>query len=762
MEQPLNLMRQIMQDASEATSLRQLVDTLVSGVRHAVGADACTLYISQPDQSQLLAASSGLAGRAVGHVRLQSGEGITGHIAQTQQLKNLSCASDDEHFRFVPETGEAIYHAFLGVPLIHLRKTLGVISVQRRSHQRFSEAEVAFLITIATQLGGTLHTRLNLDHWIPNNAQSCQTLSGVRAVPGIAVGPLHFCDQPELRDVSDQTADDPALEQTRLLEAIAEVKEELKNAPARMQAELPSDIRSLFSVYRMLLESPELLAGCQPYLAQGLWAPAALREAIEELANRFAAMPDPYLSARAEDMRNLGNLIYTALIPREGVASYPDKPFILVGRTIDIATLSRYPLEKLAGVICQEGSVLSHIAVLANAVGLPTIMGVGALNRSDLNSTTAIIDGYHGRLLLHPPLAVFKEFRRLQKQQQQLICGLEKLRDLPAQTPDGQRVHLYTNTGLMADIRPGLERGAEGVGLYRSEIPFLISESFPTVDEQEAIYRKILEAYAPRPVAMRTLDIGGDKPLPYCPFKEENPSLGWRGIRFTLDNTQILQSQLTAMLKASRSLNNLRILLPMISRLDEIVSFKVILDAVLEQLEEDGYRITRPKIGIMIEVPAAILMLPLLAPEIDFISIGSNDLTQYILAVDRNNSRVSRLFDSLHPAVIQGIYQVAEEARRQKLPISLCGEMASDPCAVLLLLGMGINTLSLSAFNLPRIKWLIRSVPQTAARKILAKALRLPDEQAIRLMLQQELENFGLGELLEPVTRKQLQSQKTG
>ncbi len=751
MDQPLSLLRQIMQDASEAASLRQLVDTLVSGVRRAVGADACSLYITQPDQSLLLAASSGLAKRAIGHVRLGLGEGITGQIAKTQQLRNLSCASEDPSYLYVPETGEAIYNAFLGVPLIHLRKMLGVIHVQRRSHERFSEAEVALLITIATQLGGTLHTRLNLDHWSPDSPMGARSLDGIRAVPGIALGPLHFCDQPELAEVGDQEACDPGLELQHLKEAIAEVRSELEDAPERMQTDLPADIRSLFHVYRMLLDSPELIDGCAPHLNRGLWAPAALREAIRELADRFAAMPDPYLSARAEDIRNLGNLIYTALIPREGDASLPDKPFILVGRTIDIATLSRYPLEKLAGLICQEGSVLSHIAILANALGLPTIMGVGALERRELDASPAIIDGYHGRLLLHPPLAVFKEFRRLQKQQHQLVAGLEKLRDLPAMTPDGQRINLYTNTGLMADIRPGLERGAEGVGLYRSEIPFLISEGFPTVDEQEAIYRRILDAYAPRPVAMRTLDIGGDKPLPYCPFREENPSLGWRGIRFTLDNTQVFQSQLTAMLKASRGLNNLRILLPMISRLDEVLSVKALLRSVHEQLHADGYKVQMPKLGIMVEVPAAILTLPLLAAEIDFISIGSNDLTQYLLAVDRNNPRVSNLFDSLHPAVIHGIYQVAEQARRQKLPISLCGEMASDPCAVILLLGMGIDTLSLSAYNLPRIKWLIRSIPLTRARKLLAQALKLPDERAIRSLLREALEEAGLAELLEPI-----------
>jgi phosphotransferase system enzyme I (PtsI)/phosphotransferase system enzyme I (PtsP) len=322
------------------------------------------------------------------------------------------------------------------------------------------------------------------------------------------------------------------------------------------------------------------------------------------------------------------------------------------------------------------------------------------------------------------------------------------LKDHPAITPDGFRVRLYANTGLLTDISPGLERGAEGIGLYRSEIPFMVHANFPTEEEQFQIYRNVLTAYTGKPVHMRTLDIGGDKALPYFSFTEQNPSLGWRGIRFTLDNAPIFMTQLRAMLRASEGMDNLRVLLPMVSRVDEVDGFQELLTDACNQLAEEGHHIARPAVGIMVEVPAAVALLPFIARRIDFISIGSNDLAQYLLAVDRNNPRVSGMFDNLHPAVIHEIHRITTEARQFDLPVGLCGEMASDPLAVVLLLGMGVDTLSMNAFNLLRIKWLIRSMPRTVAEKVLERALDLEHEDEIRSLTKEMLVEHELGELV--------------
>jgi len=395
-----------------------------------------------------------------------------------------------------------------------------------------------------------------------------------------------------------------------------------------------------------------------------------------------------------------------------------------------------------------EGSSLSHAAVLANALGVTAVMGIGDLLKKKVDQRIAVMDGYRAQVIFNASEALQKEYRRLIGQEQKLIKGLDKLKALPAETSDHFRVNLHANTGLLADLSPGLERGAEGVGLYRSEIPFMLHETFPTEEEQTKIYNNVLNAYAPRPVSMRTLDIGGDKTLPYFGFTEENPYLGWRGIRFTLDNSSIFLTQIRALLVANISTENMRIMLPMVSRVEEVDAFKVLLDKAILQLKNEGVNVPRPPIGIMIEVPSAMIILEHLARRVDFISIGSNDLTQYLLAVDRNNPKVSSLYNFLNPAVIHSVNQIIKVAHQHRLKVSLCGEMASDPAAVLLLLGMSIDTLSMSAFNLPKIKWVIRTITHKRAQDLLAKVLILENEEAIREVLESELIQAGLGGLI--------------
>jgi phosphotransferase system enzyme I (PtsI)/phosphotransferase system enzyme I (PtsP) len=377
-------------------------------------------------------------------------------------------------------------------------------------------------------------------------------------------------------------------------------------------------------------------------------------------------------------------------------------------------------------------------------------MGVTSLDLKKFDGEEVIVDGYRGECILHPQPALLKEYRRLQHADAQFIDQLACLRDLPAETRDGVRVQLLTNTGLLADVTPGRKHGAEGVGLYRSEIPFMLHDSFPTEDEQYEIYRQVLSAYSPLPVSMRTLDIGGDKQLPYFEIREDNPFLGWRGIRFTLDNTSLLVTQLRAMLRANVDNDNLRLLIPMVSRIDELESFVRIVDDTLEELQSEGVAVVRPPIGMMVEVPSAVLLLPRMLKYVDYVSIGSNDLTQYLLAVDRNNPKVSALFDNLNPVMLVALEQIVAHTQAANIPLSLCGEMASDPAAVLLLLGMGLRTLSLNAHSIPKIKWLIRSVNFTDAQALLHKAQNLGSEVEIRALMSQELKRLGLKNLSGP------------
>ncbi len=375
-------------------------------------------------------------------------------------------------------------------------------------------------------------------------------------------------------------------------------------------------------------------------------------------------------------------------------------------------------------------------------------MGVRGLKLDQLSRRAVIVDGYDGNVFISPSKTLLTEYKQLAQEEDELNQNLITLREKPAETLDNHRISLQVNTGLALDAGLAMSVGAEGVGLYRSEIPFMSRDRFPSEDEQYVIYRQILKAFSPRKVTMRTLDIGGDKLLPYFPVEEDNPYLGWRGIRITLDHPDVFLMQVRAMMRANQDLHNLRILLPMITTLNEVDEAAFLIDQAYHELLEEHIHIEKPELGVMIEVPAAVYQARELAKRVNFLSIGSNDLTQYMLAVDRNNARVSGLYDALHPAMLQTLLKVVEGGHAAGVEVGICGEMASDPYAVILLLAMGFDTLSMNSASLPRVKWIIRSFTMAQARKILAEVLELEHASDIRLHLQRALEREGLGGLI--------------
>jgi phosphotransferase system enzyme I (PtsP) len=465
----------------------------------------------------------------------------------------------------------------------------------------------------------------------------------------------------------------------------------------------------------------------------------------------FAAMDDDYLSARAEDIKDLGRRILVNIQSKtRGPRHYPERT-ILVGEEITATVLMEVPQGKLAGVVSVKGSSTSHTAIIARAMGIPAIMGATDVPCQRLEACKIVVDGYQGLAYVDPSPTVLLEYARLKMQEYELSSELAELKGLPAITPDGFRVPLYVNLGLLAEVSSTQDGDAEGIGLYRTEFPFMIRDRFPGEDEQTHIYLQALKAFAPRPVVLRTLDIGGDKALSYFPIHEDNPFLGWRGIRVSLDHPDIFLTQIRAMLRAAAGLNNLHILLPMISNISEIEESLKYVARARDELIASGHKsIAMPKIGAMIEVPSAVYQAAAIAKRVDFISIGTNDLTQYLLAVDRNNSSVANLYDCLHPAVIQAIYYVVTNANLHKVPVSVCGEMAGDPAAAILFIGMGMDTLSMSVVALPRIKWVIRSINYKRAQELLLRALAMEDAQSVRAFMHEELDQMGLGALIGP------------
>ncbi|MCG8534470.1 MAG: phosphoenolpyruvate--protein phosphotransferase, partial [Pseudomonadales bacterium] len=486
------------------------------------------------------------------------------------------------------------------------------------------------------------------------------------------------------------------------------------------------------------------------HVEAGNWAQGALREVVTKHVAAFEAMEDPYLQARASDVRDLGLRILAYLQEAKTLtAPIPDRA-IIVGEDITPTIFVDIPRERIVGIVSLHGSSNSHMAIVARSLGIPTVVGVGEFPLSRLEGLTLIVDGHRGEVVVQPSAEVVRQYQDIIDEQVELSKELDVVRDLPCETTDGHRVNLFVNTGLMADVNISLQRGAEGVGLYRTEIPFMVRDRFPSELEQMEIYRQQLEAFYPAPVTMRTLDIGGDKALPYFPIQEDNPFLGWRGIRVTLDHPEIFLVQIRAMLWASESLDNLRIMLPMVSSVIEIdEAMHLIHRAYLEVLEE-GAHVQMPEVGVMIEVPAAVYQIKDFVQQCDFISVGSNDLTQYLLAVDRNNRRVANLYQAFHPSVLRALKMIVDAAKEEGTPVSICGEMAGDPRSALLLVAMGYETLSMSATSLLRVKWVIRKVGMDNIKKLLDDVWDLDNAAVIRSHVDLMLENAGLGSFIRP------------
>jgi phosphotransferase system enzyme I (PtsP) len=751
--QMLDTLRRIVQEVNAAPDLAQALPIIVSRVKQAISADVCSVYLVDDEgREQVLMATDGLWRRVVGRVRLAIDEGVVGLVHERAEPINLDDASTHARYRFVEETGEKGYHGFLGVPIIQHRTVLGVLVVRRKLPRRFDDDEVAFMVTLAAQLAGAItHAKvsggISGSQGAPSSAS--RFFDGRPGAPGVVIGRAVVVYPPaDLDAIPDRTAEDPTAEEAEFRTAVKEVQAELRAFQSRMGAILPAEDRALFDAYVMMLGSDTLVDKAVARIRAGQWAAGALRESIHEHTRIFDTMEDEYLRERASDIRDLGRRILVRLqTSHRRPKEYPQHT-ILLGEHLSAGQVAEVPAERLRGVVSTHGSGSSHAAILARALGVPAVMGIGDVPVARVGEKEVIVDGYRGRVYVSPSKLVREEYQRLAREDVELSASLQYLENLPAETPDGLHVSLQLSLGLLADIDTPAQSAADGVGLYRTEIPFLIRDRFPSEEEQRRIYRQVIEVFAPRPVTMRTLDVGGDKALSYFPIKEDNPFLGRRGIRITLDHPEIFLTQLRAMLRAATGLDNLRMLLPMVSGVEELDEARRLIERAHRDLVEEGVPVSMPPVGVMVEIPSAVYQVDALASRVDFFSIGSNDLTQYLLAVDRNNAYVAELYDSLHPAVLRAIVRVVEGARRHGRLVSVCGEMAADPAGVLSLLGMDVDNLSMNAGSLSQVKWVIRSFTVGQARALVNEALTLESPCLIRRLFNNALEEAGLGGLV--------------
>jgi len=761
---PLNVLKtlhRLTQEVGKAPELQQALRTLVTGLRRAMDTEVCTIYLPDPQVpgGWVLRATDGLNPEAVDHVRLGPGEGLVGLVAQEEEPINLDNAERHPLFHYFPETGEEHFPAFLGVPILHRGEVMGVICVQGTRSERFDEEHATLLFTAAAQLGGVIaHAQVltRLTHGRDDTVAESSApsmgeafLSGLGGAQGVSIGTAWAVYPPaDLSAVADRRTSDAEGDKREFHRALAAADQEMAELGTSLGDRIEENDQDLFHAYLHMLRDKGFQRRVEARIDDGAWVQTAVRDVVREYISAFENMDDPYLRERAADMRDLGRRLIAHLQqgPSRNDGAMPADA-ILVGEEISPLNMASVPEGQLRGVVSATGSGGSHVAILAHAFGIPAVMGIEDLPVGLIDGKPVVVDGYSGRIYVDPSPRILEEYRRLEAEENALTERLGELRDQPATTADGRHMTLYANTGLLADLEPAQRSGAEGIGLYRTEFPFLTRDRFPGEEEQVRIYRQVFEAFAPHPVTIRTLDIGGDKLLPYLPITEDNPFLGWRGLRLSLDHPEIFLTQVRAIYRAARY-GNVRLLLPMVSTVDELDEAIQLIERARRELAADGEPAPSLPLGAMIEVPSAVYQTAAIARRVSFLSIGTNDLTQYLLAVDRNNARVAGLFDALHPAVLRAIEDVVAAGHAEGRTVSVCGEMAADPVGALLLVGMGVDELSMSAGALLRIKWVLRSFAMPRIRELAAQAAQDESPVTTRRRVESALLEAGLGGLI--------------
>ena len=756
----------------QSHDLDETLNNIVALVARRTEAEVCSIYLLDDNETTLrLCATRGLSPEAVGKVTMELDEGLTGLVVEESRVVAIEEAQDHPRYRYFKETGEERFHSFLGIPLLDRKKTIGVLVIQTRDPRSFNTEEISALSAIAFQVASIVINARLLD-FIHQKEQEAQTfalaleksrqalqpvaepspqsqegpLRGTVAYPGLTSGPAHvMVDSGGFADFLEEDQVDPEEERQRIEQALEKTRIQTIFLEKRVAERLSPDDASIFHTHLMILEDRAFLQRIQQQIQQRHCAAYALKKVVDHYIGAFERMDDPYLRERAADMKDIGRRLAANLSEREDHVLHLKHPGILIAKEILPSDMASLDHEQILGIVTESGEKNSHAVIMAKSLGIPALVGVkGVVNRIKPEETV-ILDANSGCLYASPPTAIVEEYSRLEEEARLESHRLEEFAQLPAITKDGTSIVLRANIGLVSDMAVAQRNGAEGVGLYRTEFPYMIRGEFPTREEQYRLYARVVEGFSGQPVTIRTLDIGGDKGLPYfSPPPEENPFMGWRSVRVSLDNRDIFRTQIEAILMAACH-GPVKMLFPMISGLEEVRACHEVIAEARHNLTTEGIKfVERIPIGVMIEVPAAVKMASHLAKQVDFFALGTNDLIQYMLAADRNNPLVSKYYDPLHPAVLLVLQEVAQVAAQQQIGLCLCGEMASDPAHILMLLGMGIREFSMAAPFIPRIKALLRDLSLETAEKTAKKALAMTDSAQIRTYLQQVLNNHSV------------------
>ncbi|MCJ2015023.1 phosphoenolpyruvate--protein phosphotransferase [Methylobacterium sp. J-076] len=735
---PRLLLRRLREAMAEPVSPQARLDRIVVLIAANVVAEVCSVYVLRDDNILELFATEGLNREAVHLTRLRADEGLVGLIASTAEPLALSDAQKHPAFSYRPETGEEVYHAFLGVPLLRAGHTLGVLTVQNKTYRVYSEEEIEALQTTAMVLSEMIASG-ELDG-LGSQASAASRrpvmARGVALSDGIGLGHV-VLHEPRLV-VKTLIAENVDREVQRLDSAIGSVRSAIDALVERGDRIGTAESREVLETVRMFAHDQGWLRRMREAVASGLTAEAAVERVQSDNRARMLRQSDPYLRERLHDLDDLANRLLRALIGpgAAGHAALPENA-ILVARTMGPAALLDYDSGTLRGIVLEEGGPTSHVAIVARALGIPAVGEVENATALCESGDAIIVDGVAGEIHVRPGPEIessYAEMVRLRARRQEQYRAL---RDVAAVTRDGMKVGLHLNAGLLIDFSHLEETGAEGVGLFRTELQFMVAQRMPSAAEQQALYRQAFAASGGRPVTVRTLDIGGDKILPYmAKLEEENPALGWRAIRIGLDRPALLRMQLRALLKAAEG-RPLKIMFPMVATVHEFTQAREIVEREKAHLARHGYPLPHPcELGAMVEVPSLLFQIDEIAREADFLSVGSNDLMQFLFAVDRENRRVADRFDPLSVAALRAFRLIAERANAADCPVTVCGEIGGRPLDAMALIGLGFRNLSMSPAAIGPVKAMVLGLDAgEVARLIEAEMASMHDGQTLRPLL---------------------------
>ena len=747
---PRVLLRRLREVMAEPVSAQERLDKIVVLIAANMVAEVCSVYVLRVDGTLELYATEGLKAEAVHQTVLRQDEGLVGLVASEANPVNLSEAQTHPAFAFRPETGEEIYHSFLGVPILRAGNTLGVLVVQNRARRTYSEEEEEALQTTAMVMAEMIASGELSSIAKPGAEPAIKPrlhLTGSALSEGIALGHV-VLHEPRVT-VKNVIADDMQKELKRLDEAIAALRADLDLMLERRDVADGGEHRDVLDAYRSFANDAGWTRRLREAVSTGLTAEAGVERVQSDTRARMLRVTDPYLRDRLHDLDDLANRLMRQLMgqdhapPREQL---PDNA-IVVARSMGPAALLDYDRRKLRGLVLEEGGPTSHVAIVARALGIAAVGEIDNIAGLVETGDPIIVDGSTGEMHLRPPADIETAYGERVKLRARRQAQYRALRDRPSVTKDGQEVALMINAGLLVDLPHIAETGASGIGLFRTEMQFMIATEMPRISDQLSLYRSVLDVAGDKPVTFRTLDVGGDKILPYMRAEpEENPALGWRAIRLGLDRPGLMRSQIRALLQAAAG-RELRVMFPMIATCAEFDEAKAMIERELTSLRRRRHKLPdRVEVGAMVEVPSLLFQLDALVSRVDFLSVGSNDLVQFLFAADRGNKRVADRFDPLSAPVLRALLMIAEKAKAAGKPVSLCGELASKPIGALALVGLGYRALSLTPSALGSVKAMLLDLDAKKAEALLRPLVENPPKDGT---IRERLEQFAAAEGLQ-------------